>query len=65
MNKEAAPNEQNLMVGDSPKLAISGSIEHECDDAQICLDPDSIRRFCQVWGEVGRAILGRRSCVTA
>ena len=60
MNKEASPNEYNLKVGDSPKLAIIASNERICDDAQPCLDPDYIRRFCQVWGDVGRAILNRR-----
>ena len=65
MDKEAFQKGQNLNTSSIPKLAISGSIEHECDDAQPCLDPDSIKRFCQVWGEVGRAILARRSCVTA
>jgi len=60
MNKEAFSLEQNLTTDDVPELAISGSIEHECGDAQPCLDQDSIRRFCQVWGEIGRAILNRR-----
>ena len=41
-------------------LAISVSNERICTDAQPCLDPDSIKRFCQIWGEVGRAILNRR-----
>jgi hypothetical protein len=52
MNKEASSIKQ--------ELAIPGSSEHQCDDA-----PDYIKRFCQVWGEVGRAILGRRNIVTA
>ena len=60
INKEAFPNGNNLTDSDIPELAIPGSIEHECDDTQLCLDPDSIGRFCQVWGEVGRAILNRR-----
>ena len=41
-------------------LAISVSNERIYTDAQSYLDPDSIKRFCQVWGEVGRAILNRR-----
>ena len=57
MNKEASLIKQ--------ELAIPGSSEHQCDDAQPVLDPDYIKRFCQVWGEVGRAILGRRNIVTA
>jgi hypothetical protein len=65
MNNEAFGNEQNLKVSDSPKLAILASNERTCTDAQPSLDPDSIRRFCQTWGEIGRAILARRSCVTA
>ena len=65
MNKEASPNEYNLKVGGIPELAMSASNERICNDAQPYLDPDSIRRFCQVWGEVGRAILGRRNIVTA
>lgn len=60
MDKEAFTKEPNLKVGDARELAIPCSIEHECDDAQSYLDPDSMKRFCQVWGEVGRAILGRR-----
>ena len=65
MNKEAFPNEHNSKIEIIPKLAIPGSDERICNDAQPSLDPDIIRRFCQVWGEVGRAILARRSCVTA
>jgi hypothetical protein len=60
MNKEAAPNEHKLKTGDTKELAILASNERICTDAQPSLDPDSIRRFCQVWGEVGRAILNRR-----
>jgi len=59
--------EQNYLMRTDAKdktqlsaLAIPASIEHECDDAQPVLDPDYIKRFCQVWGEVGRAILNRR-----
>ena len=52
MNTETTPNEQ--------ELAILTSNERICDDTRPVLDPDSIRRFCQVWGEVGRAILNRR-----
>ena len=61
MNKEAFsqnPRLKNLL--NNTELAISGSNERICTDAQPSLDPDSIRRFCQVWGEVGRAILNRR-----
>ena len=52
-------------IKQTPELAITGSNEPICGNAQTCLDPDSIRRFCQVWGEVGRAILGRRNIITA
>jgi hypothetical protein len=64
MNKEDVM-ESNLKVGYVPELAISASNEPICSNAQTCFDPDSIRRFCQVWGEVGRAILGRRNMITA
>jgi len=47
------------------QLAILALNEDECNDAQLCLDPDSIGRFCQVWGEIGQAILGRRNIITA
>ncbi len=61
INKEALSMENNTTNNSQlNELAIQGSNEHECNDAQTCLDPDSIRRFCQVWGEVGRAVLGRR-----
>jgi len=40
-------------------LAIHALDERICTDAQS-LDPESIERFCQVWAEVGRAILLRR-----
>jgi len=60
MNKEALLLEPNSKVEDIPELAISVSNERICTDAQPCLDPDSIKRFCQIWGEVGRAILNRR-----
>jgi hypothetical protein len=61
MDKEALSMENNT----NPKiqineLAIPASNERICNDAQPRLDPDTIRRFCQVWGEVGRAILNRR-----
>ena len=36
-------------------------IERICTDAQPVLDPESVSRFCQVWAEVGRAILSRRA----
>jgi len=32
------------------QLAILALNEDECMNAQLCLDPDSIGRFCQVWG---------------
>ena len=57
MNKEASSTEQ--------ELAISSSNDRICNDAQPSLDPDYIKHFCQVWGDVGQAILARRSCVTA
>jgi hypothetical protein len=41
-------------------LAIPGSNERICDDTQPILDQDYIKRFCQGWGEIGRAILNRR-----
>jgi hypothetical protein len=53
-------NQTRTTPGSQSGLAIPASIEHECDDAQTCLDPESLRRFCQVWGAVGRAILNRR-----
>jgi hypothetical protein len=65
MNEEAFSMEHNLKTGDVLELAIPASNERTCTDAQPSLDPDSIRRFCQTWGEIGRAILARRSCVTA
>ena len=65
MNKQVFSTEYKLNVGVIPGLAIIASNERICTDAQPCLDPDSIKRFCQVWGDVGRAILARRSCVTA
>jgi hypothetical protein len=66
MNKEALLNESNVKECDTQfrLLAMSASNERICNDAQPCLDPDSIKRFCQVWGEVGQAILARRSCAT-
>ena len=66
MNEPAVSNEVNLKDPEVPfqKLAISASNEPICSNAQTCFDPDSIRRFCQVWGEVGQAILARRSCAT-
>lgn len=62
MNKESFSKEPNSKDSETPfsELAISVSNERICSDAKPVLDPDSIRRFCQVWGEVGRAILGRR-----
>jgi len=60
MNKEAFPMEQNFDSSNITELAITPSNERICGDAQPSLDPDSIRRFCQVWGEIGRAILNRR-----
>ena len=64
MNKEVVM-ESNRKVSDVPELAILASNERICNDAQTCLDSDSIRRFCQFWGEIGRAILGRRNIITA
>jgi hypothetical protein len=61
MNKVVFQNDNNLTGNDIPELAIPGSNEPIFNNAQPYLDTDSIRRFCQVWGEVGRAILGRRS----
>ena len=46
--------------GQTPGLAMSASVERNCADAQAVLDPEFIERFCQVWAEVGRAILLRR-----
>jgi hypothetical protein len=63
MTKEAVPSDNNLKADGNTELAIPGSNERKCNDAQPCLDTDSLRRFSQVWGEVGRAILGRRSSV--
>jgi hypothetical protein len=63
MNKEASPNENAQKVVNTPELAIPASNERICDDTRPVLDPDYIRRFCQSWGEIGRAILARRSCV--
>jgi len=60
MNKQAFPMEQNFDSSNITELAITPSNERICTDAQPCLDPDSIKRFCQIWGEVGRAILNRR-----
>ena len=65
MDKEAVLDKQDLKINEVPELAILASNERICSDTQVILDPDSIRRFCQVWGEVGRAILGRRNIVTA
>jgi hypothetical protein len=65
MNKEAFQNENNIKVGGIPELDIPASNERIYNDAQQYLDPESIRRFCQTWGEVGRAILGRRNIITA
>ena len=42
-------------------LAMTAPEEHTCTDAQPVLDPESIKRFCRIWAEVGRAILARRS----
>jgi hypothetical protein len=67
MNEQAFLKEANSKDAEVPfqELAILASNERICTNAQTCLDPDSIRRFCQVWGEVGRAILGRRIGVAA
>ena len=65
MSKEAFSPEHNLKVGDVPKLAMLASNEPIYTDAQPVLDPDYMRRFCQAWGEVGSAILGRRNIITA
>lgn len=54
-----APGE--LTSGQTPGLAISPLVERICADAQPVLDPESVEHFCQVWAEVGRAILTRRS----
>jgi hypothetical protein len=54
-----------LSAKNAPRLAISASNEPICTDAQPTLDPKSINRFCRIWAEVGRAILARRSKVTA
>ncbi len=48
-------------VSQTPGLAIPAPYERICADAQPVLDPESVKRFCQVWAEVGRAILARRS----
>jgi hypothetical protein len=67
MNKQAFPVVPNSKFCEAPshELAILVSNERIWNDAQPILDQDSIRRFCQVWGEVGRTIIGRRNIITA
>jgi hypothetical protein len=45
----------------SERLAILSKKINICADAQPVLDPESIERFCQIWAEVGKAILLRRT----
>ena len=52
VDREKGNNLQN-------KLAISLEKSDVCADANS-LEPEPIKCFCQVWGEVGRAILNRR-----
>jgi len=47
------------------QLAILALNEDECNDAQLCLDPDSIGALLPGLGEIGQAILGRRNIITA
>ena len=43
-------------------VAIPAPIERIYDaDASPIVDPEAVERLCQVWAEVGRAILLRRS----
>jgi len=51
-------------VNPTPALAILHAESDIYSNAQPTLDPESVERFCQVWAEVGRAILARRSKVT-
>jgi hypothetical protein len=51
----------NKLKRESVGLAIHASVERICGDAQPALDPESVERFCQVWAEIGRAILLRRN----
>jgi hypothetical protein len=60
MNKDTFSSEHNREHSDSPQLAIPVSDERICTEALPRFDSDSIKRFCQVWGEVGRTILERR-----
>ena len=60
MNNEAVLDKQDLKINEVPELAILASDERICNDTQPVLDPDYIKRFCQGWGEIGRAILNRR-----
>ena len=42
------------------QLATSEQLERTCADAYPTFDVQAIERLCQVWGEVGQAILARR-----
>ena len=66
MNKQAFSMVPNSKLYEAPshELAIYSRKRDVCIDAEPVLDPEAVRRFCQVWSEVGRAILARRSWAT-
>ena len=50
--------------GPPDPLATSAQLEHTCADAYPTCDPQAIERLCQIWAEVGQAILARRKIAT-